>query len=124
MRPLPRPLAACAAVALLFAAAPLAACDDSSASQSRASSDLKDAGNKADVGLKHLGDAATTQAGIAADKLQPALDHAGAAAQKSLDKLATAAGAAAEKAGDSLERAGDHAEAKAERDKAEHDSGR
>lgn len=108
---------------LLAVAAPLAACDDSSSSH-HASSDLKDAGDKAGRGLKDLGDAAKTQAGIAADKMQPALHKASTDTKHGLDKLAAATGKVAEKAGDSLEHAGDKAQAKAERDKAEHEAGR
>lgn len=111
------------AVAALLGTAPLAACGDSSADR-RASSELKDAGGKAGRGLKDLGDAAKTQAGIAADKMQPALDKASANAKHGLDKLASATGKVAEKAGSSLEHAGDKAQAKAERDRAEHEAGR
>ena len=111
------------AAALVLTAVPLAGCDNSS-SQTQASSELKDAGDKAGKGLTSLGDAAKTQAGIAADKMQPALDKAGADAKHGLDKLAGAAGKAAEKAGDSLQSAGDRAEAKAERDRAAHEAGR
>ena len=109
--------------ALALAAAPLAGCDGS-ASGRQASSEMKDAGDKAGRGLKDLGDAAKTQAGIAADKMQPALDKASSDAKHGLNKLATATGRVAEKAGDSLEHAGDKAQAKAARDRAEHEAGR
>lgn len=98
----------------------LAACDDSASSR-QASSDLKQAGDKAEAGFDKLGSAAKTQLDVAADKAGPALDRIGDKTQEAADKLASATGRAARKAGDSLERAGDKAQAKAAGDKARHE---